>query len=232
VAAIPPPELLAAINSSASKYGLDPGTLIGIWRIESGGKYPNPYVNSSGYGGLFGTGQGSYLWSTQRQADYAAKILSGLIKSEGSLSAALLAYSGGAYSSVDGSGGDTPAGSGGSGGVVRPDTGGDTGGGSGGGLAGVPLVGGVFSAVGDVFGGLFGGLWHGLQSAGQAVVGIMDALLFFVHFVTSPDNWLRLVEFLLGAGLIVFAIAVYVRVFTGSSGTAAAATAAITKGAV
>jgi hypothetical protein len=111
----------------------------------------------------------------------------------------------------------------------------DTGSGSGsvgGQTIGLPLVGGVFSAVGDVFGKVFGGAWGLAKNIGSAVAGIAESIVFLVHFVTSPDNWLRLVEFLVGAGLIVFAIAVYVRLFSGSSGTAAAVTTAVTRGAV
>lgn len=69
----PPPELQVAINSSSQKYGVPTSVLTRVWNVESGGNFPNPYVNSSGYGGLFGT----KLWNapTQTQSDYAASIL-------------------------------------------------------------------------------------------------------------------------------------------------------------
>ena len=80
---------------------------------------------------------------------------------------------------------------------------------------------GVFSTitggVGDIFGHVFGGLWEAGKDAAQAVASIAQSIVFLVHFVTNPDNWLRLVEFLLGIGLIAVGLAVYLRVFTGSS---------------
>lgn len=103
----PPAPLTAAIQAAARRYGVSPDTLTGIWRIESGSSYPNPYVNSSGYGGLFGTTK----WNApvQEQANYAASILANLLRTRGSLPAALNAYSGGGYSSVDGSAGTAPS---------------------------------------------------------------------------------------------------------------------------
>ena len=99
-----PADLQAATSAAEAQYGLPSGILLGIWAIESGSTYPNPAVNSSGYGGLFGT----TLWngSTQDQANYAASILAGLIKQcNGDVGCALSKYSGGGYSSVAGYGG-------------------------------------------------------------------------------------------------------------------------------
>jgi len=96
-----PGELASAIGSAAKSYGVDPAVLTGIWRRESGSTFPNPYKNSLGYGGLFGT----KMWNapTQQQANFAASTLANLIKSHGgSLAKALLAYSGNSYSSVYG----------------------------------------------------------------------------------------------------------------------------------
>lgn len=103
-----PQPLWQAIQKAASKYGVDPTILVGIWRIESASTFPNPAVNGKGYGGLFGT----TLWngSTQAQANLSASILANLIHTRGSLSAALLAYSGGGYSSVSAEGGPAKAG--------------------------------------------------------------------------------------------------------------------------
>lgn len=118
----PYPDLDAAITSAASQYGLDPSVLAGIWRIESGSTYPNPYVNSIGYGGLFGIGQaqaqanGFSLYdqsTTVQQAQIAAADLAHLVQvNGGNLAAALSQYSGGGYSSVSGGGG-TDGGNGG-----------------------------------------------------------------------------------------------------------------------
>ena len=99
-----PPELSSAIQSAAARYGVPAKTLAGIWRIESGSTYPNPAVNSSGYGGLFGTTK--WNASTQEQADYAAQTLRHLLdQHNGNMAAALSAYSGGGYTSVPGAGG-------------------------------------------------------------------------------------------------------------------------------
>jgi hypothetical protein len=69
----PPLELQNAINSSSQKYNVPTDVLTRVWQVESGSSYPNAFVNSSGYGGLFGT----TLWNapTQVQSDYAASIL-------------------------------------------------------------------------------------------------------------------------------------------------------------
>lgn len=97
-----PGHLRSIIERASSAYHVPANVLTGIWRIETGNTYPNPYVNSSGYGGLFGT----HNWNApeQEQANTAASILSRLLKEKGSLPAALSAYSGGGYTSVPGSG--------------------------------------------------------------------------------------------------------------------------------
>ena len=95
-----PAPLWEAILKAAKTNGVTPQVLAGIWRAESGSTYPNPYVNSSGYGGLFGTT--AWNASTQSQADLAASTLRDLIRQKGNLHDALLAYSGGAYATVPG----------------------------------------------------------------------------------------------------------------------------------
>jgi hypothetical protein len=105
MAAQPPPELAQAINAAASKYQFPADLLAGIWREESGGSFPNPYANSSGYGGLFGTR--NWNASTQAQADLAGSILAeGLRQSRGNIAEALSYYNSGkltgGYTSVPG----------------------------------------------------------------------------------------------------------------------------------
>lgn len=95
-----PTALWGEIVKAATKHGVTPQVLAGIWRVESGSTYPNAAVNSSGYGGLFGTTK--WNASTAEQADYAASILRNLIAQKGNLHDALLAYSGNGYSSVPG----------------------------------------------------------------------------------------------------------------------------------
>lgn len=100
LAPVPVP-LEKAIQKASKKENVPPDILDAIWRHESGSTYPNPYKNSSGYGGLFGTKD----WSdtTQGQANYAATILHNLlIGTHGNLADAVGEYGsgkpdGGAY---------------------------------------------------------------------------------------------------------------------------------------
>jgi hypothetical protein len=96
-----PAELQNAINNSAQAYNIPSSWLVAIWRRESNSTYPNPYVNSHGYGGLFGTK--NWDASTQNQADEAASVLTNAIRAKkGNISLALSSYSGGGYSSLAG----------------------------------------------------------------------------------------------------------------------------------
>jgi hypothetical protein len=201
----PPAPLAAAIQKASQAEGVPADVLTGIWRIESGSTYPNPFVNSSGYGGLFGTS--NWNASTQDQANTAAKILADNIRSHGgSISDALYAYSGHGYTSVPG---QTTAG------TINPGSLGSTpsysrgsrpgGGGSGGFLSdvegaaenvveGVPIVGGAISAIGQI-----SNVFSGISDAGQA-------LSLFFQWFTSPLLWLRVVEFLFGGILMVLGL--------------------------
>lgn len=90
----PPQPLAAAILEAAQKYGVPADLLAGIWRVESASTYPNPAVNSSGYGGLFGTTD--WNGTPQAQADLAASILAnGLRASNGEVAGALSYYNSG-----------------------------------------------------------------------------------------------------------------------------------------
>lgn len=109
-----PPELAQAIQNSANKYNVPPDLLVGIWHIETGSTFPNPYANGLGYGGEFGTAVTAPFGTAhdvkrivepplQQQADTSASILANLLnKYNGDISQALLSYSGGGYSSVPG----------------------------------------------------------------------------------------------------------------------------------
>lgn len=89
-----PAVLEADILAAAKRYGVPHDLLEGIWRVESGSTYPNPAVNSEGYGGLFGT-KDAY-GPTQEQANLAASILaSDLRMAGGSVAGGLSWYSGG-----------------------------------------------------------------------------------------------------------------------------------------
>lgn len=101
----PPPALAGVIEQVSKQYGIPADLLAGIWRQESGGRYPNPYVNDSGYGGLFGTR--NWNASTLEQAQTAASVLAaGLQKSGGNIAEALSYYNSGklqgGYTSVPG----------------------------------------------------------------------------------------------------------------------------------
>ena len=90
--ATPPSELSSAIHNASQQYGVPENILTAVWQKESGGSFPNPFVNSSGYGGLFGTKD----WNdtTQNQANYAASTLAYWQGVTGSWSGALAKYGG------------------------------------------------------------------------------------------------------------------------------------------
>ncbi len=205
--ASPPAPLAAAIASAAKKYNVPPDLLAGIWRIESGSSYPNPYVNSSGYGGLFGTSNG--LASTQAQADESASVLAaGLRASNGNISEALSYYNSGrlsgGYTSVPGqqtfgnvaapsfqptSLGTTPAYTRG----ARPDGGGGF----------ESFLGdaeqGFLSAAGDIPGvSIFESLFGSVSS-------VSDALKVFL-WLFNPVHWLMAFEILFGSLLMVLGL--------------------------
>lgn len=91
--AVVPQELRKAIQNASQTYGVPVDILTGVWRIESGSTFPNNAVNSSGYGGLFGTTH--WNASTQDQANYAASILADWYRKTGSWDTALHYYSSG-----------------------------------------------------------------------------------------------------------------------------------------
>lgn len=186
----PPPELAQAIRIAASRYGVPVATLTGIWRIESGSSFPNPYVNSSGYGGLFGTTNWSA--STQAQANTAASILARLLReNNGNMAAALHAYSGGGYTSVPGGGASV---------TVSPTSTGDA----------SPRV-----RPGAGAGNQFTSWWVGPkpwtlpEKAWDAITGSIqggwDVLKAFV-WLADPRTWLRVVEFGTGSALMLLAL--------------------------
>jgi hypothetical protein len=89
-----PAPLKQAIAESSKDYGIPADLLFGIWLREAGGEYPNPYVNSSGYGGLFGTED--WQGSTLSQALLAGGILEkGFEESGGNVAEALSYYNSG-----------------------------------------------------------------------------------------------------------------------------------------
>lgn len=109
--------LCTIIQNAADKYNVDPNMLLRIWKWESGGSFPNPYVSNAPIGsgsnlhagGLFGTVQGqdygtgipvnvfdTSVQGLQNQANSAALVLSQLISENGgNLTAAMNAYDGG-----------------------------------------------------------------------------------------------------------------------------------------
>lgn len=194
----PPPELQRAIDAAArANPPVTPAMLTGIWRIESGSSFPNPYVNSSGYGGLFGT----TLWngSTQAQANLAASILARLIRDHnGDLAAALSAYSGGGYSSLPGVASTAPTPSSTSTATrPRPSSSSSSSSAPTSQYAGFQIFPGV-----DVT--PFEKAWEGLFGA-NPITAAADLLKAFV-WLANPRSWLRLVEFGTGALLIVLSL--------------------------
>ena len=107
-----PPSLQSAIQQAAQEFGVPADVLYGQWQIESGASFPNPAVNSAGFGGLFGISQAQALANgfslrdpntTLQQARVAASDLANNIAANGgSIAQGLYHYSGGGYTSVPG----------------------------------------------------------------------------------------------------------------------------------
>lgn len=204
----PPPQLAAAIQNASTTYGVPADVLTGIWRVESGSSFPNPYVNSSGYGGLFGTTD--WNGSPQSQANLAAQILAQQIQQHGGdLGGALESYSGGGYSTVPGQQtfgnlGTSSLGSsptyqapprpGGSGGILSDI----------GGAANTGLNVATFGLSGTLE-GLFGG------NPISGLEGLLDPVSWFEKGVVKIMLWfakpvLRLLEALMGFALILLGL--------------------------
>lgn len=196
-----PSELENAINQAATRYGVPASTLVGIWRIESGSSFPNPYVNSIGYGGLFGT----HNWnaSTQDQANTSAQILANLLRQyNGDMSQALYHYSGGGYTSVPGG----PVGT-----VNTSAAGGSRGSRPSGGGGFVHELGSIAGWAGKVgegtlLGGPLAGVWGGLFGSGNPITAAVDFLKAALWLV-NPINWLRAVE--TAAGFVLMLTGIY-----------------------
>lgn len=217
------PDLDAAIASASQRYGVPADLLGGIWRIESGSTFPNPAVNSSGYGGLFGTTNG--LASTQAQADEAASVLAAGFKASGGQVAGALSYynSGrttGGYTTVPGQStfgtipvpqggggtlGDTPSYSRG----TRPsgsssifsdiakagESALDIGTLGASGLLGAPT--GFVPSIGSI-----GGLWDSVAGGLSDTVGFLKMLAWLL----KPVHWLMMFEILFGVLLMVMGL--------------------------
>lgn len=206
--AAPPSALQQAINNASRKYGVPAATLTGIWEIESGSSYPNRYVNSSGYGGLFGTTD----WNgpPQEQANLAASILSRLLrKNNGNMALALSEYSGGGYSSVPGGANGVPIPAaaptdlGGASSITAQPAGGHATGGSGSG----GFWGSIEGAAGEVVGGVEGAAGSLVKSAEDLINGPVDFFKAMVWLV-NPLTWLRGVEGLFGFVLMLGGVAI------------------------
>lgn len=219
-----PSELLTAVDQAGSRYGVNPGLLIGIWRKESGSTFPNPYVNSSGYGGLFGTQD--WQGSTQEQANLAASILAAGYKAgAGNTSAALSYYNTGRVDSPAGfqyaaqveqlaGEGATP--------VATPPQvlqsvarpGATTGNAQGVSSSGGSFWGGVLGDLESAGGAVVGtvesagqDIWSDIAGAESALTGTLDFLKAALWLV-NPVSWLRMVEVVVGGVLAVFGVAV------------------------
>lgn len=208
-----PTELANAINQAGQKYGVPPDLLGGIWRIESGSTYPNPAVNSSGYGGLFGTTDP--YGSTQEQANLAASVLAtGLQKSGGNISEALSYYNSGrlsgGYTSVPG---ETTFGN-----VKAPNSTGPptitTSSSVGGGLTAAQIK--ALEAAGIITGNADTGTGSAASGASQvknAVAGPISSVGGLISFVTSY----RFLEIIGGGVLVILGVVGLMKELTGVS---------------
>ena len=245
------PDLAAAISQAAAEYNVPAPLLVGIWADESGSSYPNPAVNSEGYGGLFGLSSGSLggtspaAASTQAQADAAAQVLArGFQQADGSVAGALSYYTTGQTSPVDqsyvsavtGRAGVSPTSSAPFAGMSGLSSSTALSNPAGNASHGTPQEGsgsfwsGVFgeaeSVGGDVLQtaeGAAQGVWGGMQSAEELITAPL-AFLKAALWLIHPLSWLRAVEAVAGIGLVIGGILVA----TGAAGkiTQAAAQAA------
>jgi hypothetical protein len=217
----PPQELSLAISRAAGGAGVPFAVLVGIWRIESGSTFPNPAVNSSGYGGLFGTRNWSA--STQAQADEAASILAtGLQRAGGNIAGALAYYNtGDATSSAGLDYAQRVLAASGAGSAytaqqtqaARPRPGAS---GSGNPFANVW---GDVSAVGAAIGAgsesALEGAWSGVLGALNGPWEVLKAFLW----LSDPRTWLRILEALLGVALMAGSLALLARVLFARAAT-------------
>ena len=183
----PPAELQVAIANASRQDHVPPDLLTGIWRVESGSSFPNPYVNSLGYGGLFGT-KDAY-GPTQEQANLAASILRNqLVVHHGNIAEALSSYSGGGYTSVPG---ETTFGSVdvGTNTILTPPTT------YGGASVPTPQNASLLSPVTS----FLGGLW-------SAVTSPLDFFKVLWKLITSQNFWIRIL--LVGGGFVVVLIGI------------------------
>lgn len=200
----PPAELAQAIKQAAAKYGVPADLLTGIWRVESGSTYPNPAVNSSGYGGLFGTRDA--FGSTQDQADLAASVLGQGFKASGGNVAGALSYynSGrttGGYTSVPGQStfGSWNAATGVSdpGSIyqqpARPGS-----------ASSVSFLGSAENAAGGLAAAVEGpaSLFSSLLGGATDIGGAFK----FIGWLLSPKHWAMVLETLVGVALIFFGL--------------------------
>jgi hypothetical protein len=224
-----PAPLASAITSAATQYDVPAGLLVGIWGDESGSTYPNPAVNSEGYGGLFGLssadlgGVSPTTASTQQQADTAARILaSGLQQSDGNVPEALTFYTTGRTTPIDQGYVSTVTGRAGvSSGTVNvptatstpadPTSGGSSHGVSSGGSLWGSIFGSVESLGGDLLStaegeaeGLWGDTLGSLEGSISSGVSFLKAMAWLIH----PLTWLRFMEGIAGVGLAVGGILV------------------------
>lgn len=190
------PALDAAINQAAATYNVPADLLAGIWRIESGSTYPNPAVNSSGYGGLFGTTQ-PYA-TTQVQANLAASILhNGLVQAKGNVSQALSYYNSGKLS-----GGYTS--------VPGQTTTGRVGG-YGGGPASAVFPGGPAYPSGSGLGKTIGSGANAVTGGATSVYDAAVAVPKFLGKITDTSNILRALQVIAGGALVGVGLVLLVR---------------------
>ena len=199
-----PAQLAQAESLAAAKYGVPYSLLTGIWRKESHSTFPNPAVNSSGYGGLFGTKN----WNapTQAQANTAASILAaGFKQSQGDYIGALSYYNRGRTNdprgkiyaesvlALSGAGANVASGKV----STRP--------GGGGGSFWGRVWGGVTGAASSVEHAAAGAFSSAERAAEDVITGPLDFLKAAL-FLVDPVNWLRAFETLLGVVLIVLGV--------------------------
>jgi len=231
----PPQELATAISKAASRNGVPYAVMVGIWRFESGSTFPNPAVNSSGYGGLFGTT--NWNASTQAQADEAASVLAaGLKQSGGDIAGALSYYNTGKTDSVAGhdyaakvlslagAGANVSAAAATPTPRPRPGGGGNPFGSvwndaekAAEAALGLGLSGGIAPAIGGVIASPLESAWNSVLGAISSPWDVIKAFLW----LSDPRTWLRIFEALVGLALMAGSLALLARVLLAREATLA-----------
>jgi hypothetical protein len=189
-------QTVSVLNQAGAKYGVPPALLFGVWGMETSfgsnvttsptgaeGDFQFEPATASSYG--YPLTNSPTMAQFAQQADAAARYLSDLFKRTGSWDAALKAYSGGGYglSQVQAKAGAGPGNN----------------------LGGIDIPGAISGAASGVTGAVSGAA-DSVGSAAGTLGSAANSLGSVVGFLTSPTNWLRIGEVIVGVLLILMGL--------------------------